>query len=363
MQLDWDFSSGSCAISMPGYIANVLSRFKHPPVTRQQDSPHAYIAPTYGRGAQYEKYLSPSPPLPPEKLKYLQQVIGSLLYYGRMIDSTILVALNTLASAQSQGTADTLDALTQLLNYCASHPDATICFHKSDMILHVTSDASYLSASGSRSRLGGYFFMSARIGPNAPNPSDIPPPFNAPVLVNSSIIKAIMSSAAEAELGGLFYNAKDACLLRLTLQDMGYPQPATPIETDNSCAAGIANNNIRQKRSKAMDMRFFWIRDRVAAGEFIVYWRNGQNNTADYYTKHHPTSHHRKMRPLYLHEKKAHSANTVKRRKRYKEQYPLMTESETDTITNYITKAILAQYAQSAVPAHSTSTTLATRVC
>jgi hypothetical protein len=64
----------------------------------------------------------------------------------------------------------------------------------------------------------------------------------------------VLSSATEAELGALFYNAKDACMLHTTLSGMGHPQPATPIHTDNAVAAGIANNTVKQRRSKAIDM-------------------------------------------------------------------------------------------------------------
>ena len=116
----------------------------------------------------------------------------------------MLVSHGMLASAQSKGTETTMEAAIQLLNYCATHPDAIIRFHASDMILHIHSDASYLSASGARSQYTGYFPLSTNIGDTAPSLDAQPPPFNAPVLVNSAIIKAILSSTAEAKLGALF---------------------------------------------------------------------------------------------------------------------------------------------------------------
>jgi hypothetical protein len=82
---------------------------------------------------------------------------------------------------------------------------------------------------------------------------------------------------------------------------MGHPQPATPIQTDNTCAAGIANGTINQRRSKAIDMRFYSVRDRVAQGQIIVHWRRGTDNLADYFTKLHSPVHYRLMRPHYLH--------------------------------------------------------------
>lgn len=113
-------------------------------------------------------------------------------------------------------------------------------------------------------------------------------------------MKEIVSSAAEAELAALFYNGKEACALRTTLEELGHPQPPTPIQTDNSTAAGIANDTVKQKRSKAIDMRFYWIRDRVRQGQFHIYWKKGILNKADYFTKHHPGSHHQAIRSTYL---------------------------------------------------------------
>ena len=82
---------------------------------------------------------------------------------------------------------------------------------------------------------------------------------------------------------------------------MGYKQGATPVETDNTTAAAIVNETCKQIRSKAIDMRFYWVRDRIKQGHFIVYWAPGATNKADYFTKHHPPAHHRHVRFDYLH--------------------------------------------------------------
>ena len=111
-----------------------------------------------------------------------------------------------------------------------------------------------------------------------------------------------MSSAAEAELGALFLNAKDAVPIRTTLIEINWPQPPTPIQVENSTAVGIANQTIKQKMSKAVDMRFYWVIDRIKQGQLKVYWIPGSTNIADYPTKHHSTEHHVKVRPLYLRE-------------------------------------------------------------
>ena len=88
------------------------------------------------------------------------------------------------------------------------------------------------------------------------------PPNNGAILNIAKIIKAIMSSAAEAELRGLFRNAKEAVHLRNILTEMGHLQPPTPMQTDNSTANGVINNKIQPKQTMAMDMRFHWLRER-----------------------------------------------------------------------------------------------------
>ena len=98
----------------------------------------------------------------------------------------------------------------------------------------------------------------------------------------------------------MFENCKKAAVLRNTLAEMGYPQPATPVQTDNSTACGIANDNIKQQRPRAIDMRFYWVFDGVHEGQFNIYWGPAGTNLADYYTKHHPARHHVDVRSHYL---------------------------------------------------------------
>jgi hypothetical protein len=81
---------------------------------------------------------------------------------------------------------------------------------------------------------------------------------------------------------------------------MGYPQPPTPVVTDNSTAAGIANATVKQRRSKAIDMRYYWVRDCTQQKQFKIIWRKGKHNMADYVSKHHAASHHQAIRSAYV---------------------------------------------------------------
>jgi hypothetical protein len=76
----------------------------------------------------------------------------------------------------------------------------------------------------------------------------------------------------------------------------------TPLRTDKSTAYGIVNEKIKHRRSKAMDMRYHWLTDRVRQKQFDAYWQPGRENLADYHTNHHSAQHHKDMRHLILHE-------------------------------------------------------------
>jgi hypothetical protein len=75
-----------------------------------------------------------------------------------------------------------------------------------------------------------------------------------PSTLSAKILKNVMALATEATFAGLYHNAQDGAKLRTTLVEMGHPQPATPIQTNNSTAFGITNGTVRQHKSKAMDM-------------------------------------------------------------------------------------------------------------
>jgi hypothetical protein len=162
------------------------------------------------------------------------------------------------------------------------------------MILHIHSDASYLSVSKAPSRLGGLFFF----GNKSPKQETL----NGSILNVAAVIKNVVASAAESEVGVCFHNAQSGAPFRVTLTELGHTQPLTPLRADNSTAFGILNKAIKQKRSKAMDMRYHWLTDRVRQKQFDVYWRPGHENLGDYHTKHHSEQHHKDMRGIILYQ-------------------------------------------------------------
>jgi len=158
------------------------------------------------------------------------------------------MALSTIASEQSKGTENMMLKTKRLLDYLATHPDATVRFHPSDVILNTHSDALYLSEANAHSRACGHFFMGWRADPTKPIK------LNGAFLTLCAILRFVVASTAEAELGALFLNCKQATLFRVTLEEMGHPPPPTHVHCDNSTAVGITNNTVKRQRSRSMEM-------------------------------------------------------------------------------------------------------------
>ena len=162
------------------------------------------------------------------------------------------------------------------------------------MVLTGHNDSSYLSETKTRSRAEGHFFMSNDTA-ESPNNGDI--------MNIAQIIKAVISSAAEANLGTLFINCHEANPARHPLKEMGHKQPHIPMQTDNTTALCVVTNNIASKRLKSMDMKFHWLQFQATKGQFRQYWRPGPTHLGDYVTKHHAAIHHRTTQGTFLRPK------------------------------------------------------------
>jgi hypothetical protein len=170
----------------------------------------------------------------------IQKVTGSVLYYVISVDPTVLMPLNDIATEQTKDTEMKQADTKQILDYLATHPDATIRYHASDMVLHIHIDASYLSVSNAQSRRGGLFFL----GNKSPEQETL----NRSILNVTAVIKNVVASAVESEVGAFFHNAQSGAPLRVTLTELGHTQPPAPLRTDNSPAYGI----VRMSKSRRL---------------------------------------------------------------------------------------------------------------
>ena len=161
------------------------------------------------------------------------------------------------------------------------------------MILVIETDAANLVQPEAKSRASGWFILTNKPATTIEN--------NAPIHVICTTIKNV-ASAAEAEVSSIFLGCQRACNIQTLLEELGHPKPidGTAIYTDNRTAKGNLTSLFRQKLSKAFDMRYYWIKDRIKQKQFKLTWRPGTDNMADYFSKHHPPWYHKKMRYKYL---------------------------------------------------------------
>ena len=156
--LKWDYGKQTCELSMPGYVQHAINKFqtgvKSP--NKHTDAPHPYKA-TKKEGLPMTQARDDGAKLSPQAIKQLQQIVGTFLFYSRAVDRTMLTALSLIAMEQSHGTQTMKEKAEHFLTYAATHPNATIKYYKSDMILKIHSDASYLSEQQGRSLAGGTF--------------------------------------------------------------------------------------------------------------------------------------------------------------------------------------------------------------
>ncbi len=255
ISLTWNYDKRYVDIEMPPYMAKQLLRYEHPHPSKLQHCPYNPNPIKYGQDNQATDPIDTSPKLNEANIKCIQQIVGSFLYYACAVNPIILMALSAITSQQALPTKDTNNHVNQFLDYMATHPGAKIQYCASDMVLNVHSNASYLSALNVQSCAGGYFFLGS-------TPCDGSPiQINGAVHITCTILKLVAASTAEAELGALFLHAQEAKVIRLVLEELGHPQPPTPIQIDNTTTVGIVNNTIKQQHSQAMEMRYFWLLD------------------------------------------------------------------------------------------------------
>ena len=234
-----------------------------------------------------------SSPLSAADINLVQQIVGCLLYYARGVDATLRPGIDHVSMEQTHGTQRTMEKALRLLAYGATFPNATIVYYPSDMILKSNVDGSYNSESDGRSRAAVYSYCGRSADPSF---------VNGPIECISTVIPTVVASAAETEYASLFVGGKSLLPLRYTLLDMNCIQPPTEIITDNVAAQGIATNTCKQRRSKSIDMRYHWIRDRVGLKDFVITWRPGTESIADYLTKTQPIAMVLKMRKFFVKE-------------------------------------------------------------
>ena len=145
---------------------------------------------------------STEPLVSPAKQTRIQKLIGSLLFYARTVDPTLLPTLNDIVAEQTQATIKTGKDVNKLLDYMNTNPNVTIVYSASDIVLHIDCDVSYRGLPHARDHAVGHYFLSNKS--SNPLPLTTPPRSNGPIYILCKRMRNILASAAESEIAAFF---------------------------------------------------------------------------------------------------------------------------------------------------------------
>eukprot|EP00957_Ditylum_brightwellii_P203563 15335193-Ditylum_brightwellii.AAC.1 len=209
---------------MPGYIRAALHKYQHPTPLQPEHSPYKYDKLLYSKKLQYAPEFDDSPSLSRTEKTRLQGILGTLLFYAQAVYQTMLMAINAIASQQANPSVNTAREMVYLLNYCAMHPESTIRYTASNMVLHIHSNALFLTVPGAKSGAGNHFCLST-VSEDHNNPPSGLIPINGPIHTICKVLWTVIASATEADIGGLFVNTRKREEMCLVLMGMGHPHP------------------------------------------------------------------------------------------------------------------------------------------
>jgi hypothetical protein len=297
MRIEWHYDADipHFYLDMPTTVPDALARFLPNGITKGARTPSQYVPPFKRGPPDLGATVDNTQPVSLEARQFIQQVVGVFLFYARMIDITMLPAVRAISEQQSSPAEKTLADTHQLLRYAYFHSNHRLRYETCDMVLHIQSDASHLSLLKAGSVAGGYHHLGNK---------DTPFSLNAPIATVCRRISTVCGAASESEFASLYINGQEGSFERIILAALHYPQEPTVICTDNDTAVGIANDSVKIRRSKAIDMRYHWIRDRVRQGVFRVIYRKGADIDADFLTKPQPVHRHEHFIARFVHPPK-----------------------------------------------------------
>ena len=191
MDIAIDRTKRHITLSMPKYIEKLLRRIRSNGI-KGATTPGIYNPPNYKSAKSQTATIDESPLASATQKHELQVVVGTLLYYARTVDPSIMTAVCELGAVQSAPTVRDIQKVERLLQYVSTHQMGATRYYGSNMQLQVQSDASYLCRSKARSVLGGFHYLGYQDR------------INGPIFCTTKVISCVVASVAEAELGAAF---------------------------------------------------------------------------------------------------------------------------------------------------------------
>ena len=259
-------------VDIPGYVQTSLEKSGLTEVP-EQNIPLPPPPKIMGEQSKF-KQLDTSPKMSTEQNDQCRKVLGLFLYLAIVCRADIAEAVPQLISELSEiNSVKTYKRVLHLAGYLKRNPDLGVTFYPSDMKLMAYTDSDFKTP---HATTGGFFYL-GRIND--------PEWVNGPIFVQSKKQPITTAAASEAEYIGAFMNGKSALPIRQTLDAVGYPQGTTPFKGDNAAAIGLATDTCLPRKSRYVDDKFHWFRDRVRRHDFSITWVKSEDNLADPLTK------------------------------------------------------------------------------
>jgi hypothetical protein len=278
------------AISADDHIAGIIKQFGSEGL-KGANTPNKFKRIEYGKKSQILEEKPNFEALSKEDITREQQFLGSALWVAKNFAYDSFPAVT--AASRLPYTTEKSAASNQILRYYINNPNPTLILWASDMQLSIVSDVSYASEADASSIGGGVFALR-----NAKDPIG---ECQAITEVRSDKIKIVCPSVCDAEYITIFKMGIRGLYHIQILEALGWPQGTVPIETDNLCAEGIANNKMLIKKTRTINTKFHWTRQQVEEGRYAVVWGPGKNNLANFFTKGVPKQEFLQVRAKLVH--------------------------------------------------------------
>lgn len=201
-----------------------------------------------------------------------QEAIGCLLYLSQGTRPDITYIVNSLSRYNDQPTAEHWATLKRVLRYLKATINHKLTFDgKSECDMKGYCDADWASHSEDRRSCTGYTFVFQ----------------GAAISWCSKKQPTVALSSTEAEYMSLASAVQEAIWLKQLHGDFWPESSAIPIvvHCDNQSAIRISGNESYHPRSKHIDVRYHFVRERIAAKQVLVKYQRSQDMIADILTK------------------------------------------------------------------------------
>ena len=263
LEFNW-LPNGTCLLNQKQYIQKVLERFK-------MENCKPIGCPIEG-GAKLSKDMSPKTPEEKNEMRGIpyRSAVGSLIYLVTGTRPDLAVATSNVARYCENPGLRHWSAVKRIFRYLKGTLAWGLLFNPTDSTLVGYSDADWAGDLDSRRSTTGYLFT---IG-------------GVPVSWKSKKQATVALSTAEAEYMPISAATQEASWLRRFLANFGFDQNrATVIFEDNQGCIALAKNPVAHERTKHIDIRYHFVREKIEANTIDVRYLSTEQMLADLLTK------------------------------------------------------------------------------